>query len=167
MSPLKISLLQLSIQTPIFQYFPIQPQEPKHSSQLSPASPSQPALTTQHRQLQFYPSRAFKFTVVSSALAPAVQVQNLPERLLGLLPPADDTSDAGGNNGRKRPDIRGVGEAALAVVEGLEARLDLLALIGEAVHRRHAGRHPHSVHVAHLSLYSFLDEMLLICCLLL
>ncbi|KAG6386977.1 hypothetical protein SASPL_152159 [Salvia splendens] len=99
---------------------------------------------------------AFKFTS-SSAMPPAIQIHNLPERILLLLPlAAEEPSNAGAHEGGKWPEIRRVAageELVFAIAQRLEAGLDLLALIGETVHRRHSGLRPHSVRVTHLCVF--------------
>ncbi|KAI3457291.1 hypothetical protein Pfo_013954 [Paulownia fortunei] len=123
-------------------------------------------------KLPSYPSGHLGFKI-SSALTPAVQVQNFTERILRLPPllitaaaaaAAEKPFQLGVQYAGDRPEIRGVAtggeEALLAVIEGLEARFQLLPLVGMAIHHSDAGGHPQSAHVTHFSKY-FVSSLLL------
>ena len=113
--------------------------------------------------VQFRPQNSFSGDL--SALAPAVQVHDSPERLVRpfvvsvMIP--QNSGEVRSDHPWKWPEMRRVAtcageEFSFPVLKGCEAGFPLMPLVCVALHHCHACRHPNPVQIAHFFFLSFL-----------
>lgn len=105
-------------------------------------------------------------------MSPAVQVHDLPERIIGLLPPILSTSarespfHIGAEDAGQRPEISpvagGIKEAILIMLKSSDPGFQFMPLIRVAIYHGYTGRHPNSAEVTHSFFFNnaFLERLL-------